>query len=266
MLTIIGCGNANRRDDAIGVHVARRLRERLDRHPVPGVQAFDCGTAGMEVMFAAKGSDAVILIDASRSGSEPGAVFEVPGSELARERDPSLNLHDFRWDDALAAGRKIYGDDFPSKVTVFLIEAEDVGFGLEVSDPVKAAGDAVFEKVLRHVANHAVARHDTETRWDVVIDKGWVQIPAALYDKLFDGREGVVPFALEEALCFMPVQQVAGGLLVKIRNARGDRAIDAAEFLRGQGWDDWGRYTCSARWETSLGALALAPPSPQEPS
>ena len=25
MLTIIGCGNANRRDDAIGVRVARRL-------------------------------------------------------------------------------------------------------------------------------------------------------------------------------------------------------------------------------------------------
>lgn len=257
MLTIIGCGNANRRDDAVGVTVARRVRERLERHPVPGVQALDCGTAGMEVMFAAKGSDAVILVDAAVTGSEPGAVFEVPSEELERVREPSLNLHDLRWDDALGMGRKIYGDDFPSKVSVFLIEAADTGFGLELSPPVEEAAETVYRTVLDRIAAHAVDRHDTRATWDLQVDRGWVQIPGDVYASLFDGREGVVPFALEDELCFMPVEQITGGLLVKIRNARGDRAIDAGEFLRNQGWDDWGTYPCVARWENSLGALAL---------
>ena len=257
MLTIIGCGNANCRDDAIGVRVARRLRDRLERHPVPGVRAIDCGTAGMEVMFATKDSDAVILIDAAVSGSEAGAVFEVPGSELVRDREPSLNLHDFRWDDALFAGQKICGADFADKVKVFLIEAQDTGFGLELSEPVEKAGDTVYERVLACIAEHAVARHSPEERWEIQISRGWVQIPVALYEQLFSGRQGVVPFELEGALCFMPVEQVAGGLLVKIRSVAGDRAIDASEFLRANGWDDAGRYTCTARWERTLGALAL---------
>lgn len=257
MLTIIGCGNANRRDDAAGVHVARRLRERLDRHPVPGVRALDCGTGGIDVMFAARGSDAVILIDASVSGSEPGAVFEVPGSELANDHAPSLNLHDFRWDHALAAGQKIYGEDFPDSVTVFLIEASDTGLGLEVSPPVEKAIDTVFDRVLERIANHAVARHAAVEAWDISIRRGSIQVPRTLYDAVFDRREGVVPFVLDGALCLMPVEQVNGGLLVKIRNAKGDRVIDAAEFLRNQGWSDWDDMVCTATWESTLGALSL---------
>lgn len=258
MLTIIGCGNANRQDDAVGVHVARRIRERLARHPVPGVQALDCGTGGMEVMFAAKGSDAVILVDASASGSEPGAVFEVPGEELEREREPSLNLHDLRWDDALAMGRKVYGHDFPSKVSVFLVEAARTGLGLELSPEVEQAAEVVYQRLLERIAAHAVERHAPEDRWDLTIDRGWIQVPSAVYDRLFEGREGVVPFVLEQEVCIMPVEQVAGGLLVKLRNPRGDRAIDAGEFLRANGWDDWGSYPVVARWESTLGALALA--------
>lgn len=258
MLTIIGCGNANRRDDAVGVVIAQRLQERLRRHPVPGIQAIDCGTAGMEVMFAARDSDAVLLVDACRTGAEPGAVFEVPAAELVRERPPDLNLHSFRWDDALVAGERIYGAEFPRRVTVFLIEAEDTGFGFDLSAPVAAAADTVFSRLLDQIAAHAVARHAPTERWSVSIRDGWVQIPAAVYAEVFEDREGVVPFMLEDELCLMPVHQVAGGLLVKLKNPRGDRVIDAAEFLRASGWADQGTYPCAARWERSLGALALA--------
>ena len=36
----------------------------------------------MAAMFAARGCRTLIIVDASRSGSEPGAIFEVPGAEL----------------------------------------------------------------------------------------------------------------------------------------------------------------------------------------
>ncbi|MBD2465204.1 hydrogenase maturation protease [Oscillatoria sp. FACHB-1407] len=147
MLTIIGCGNPNRGDDGVGVAIAQRLQAHLTAHPIPDVQVFDCGTAGIEVMFRAKGSDRLIIIDASSTGSPPGAVFEVPGSELEALPSPSYNLHDFRWDHALAAGRKIFSE-FPTDVTVYLIEAENLGFSVDLSPSVEQSSNLVFSKIL----------------------------------------------------------------------------------------------------------------------
>ncbi|MBW4445336.1 MAG: hydrogenase maturation protease [Spirirestis rafaelensis WJT71-NPBG6] len=146
-ITIIGCGNLNRSDDAVGVIIAQRLQQYLTKHPHPNIQVYDCGTAGMEVMFQARGSKELIIIDASSTNSEPGAVFKVPGKELETLPEPSYNLHDFRWDNALAAGRKIFKDDFPLLVTVYLIEAENLGLGLELSPVVKHSADVVFEEI-----------------------------------------------------------------------------------------------------------------------
>ncbi|MCX7593343.1 MAG: hydrogenase maturation protease [Fischerella sp.] len=147
-ITIIGCGNLNRSDDAVGVIVAQRLQQYLVEHPYPHVQVYDCGTAGMEVMFQARGSKQLIIIDASATGSEPGAVFKVPGKELEALPEPSYNLHDFRWDNALAAGRKIFQSDFPEEVIVYLIEAANLGFGWELSPVVKNSADLVFAEII----------------------------------------------------------------------------------------------------------------------
>ncbi|MEC4818785.1 MAG: hydrogenase maturation protease [Scytonema sp. PMC 1069.18] len=160
MLTIIGCGNLNRSDDAVGVIIAQRLQQYLAQHPHPNVCVYDCGTAGMEVMFQARGSTKLIIIDASSSGSEPGAVFKVPGKELEALPESSYNLHDFRWDHALVAGRKIFKEDFPEDVTVYLIEAENLGFGLELSHPVRYSADCVFEQLLQII-------HETPKRKEV---------------------------------------------------------------------------------------------------
>jgi hydrogenase maturation protease len=147
MLTIIGCGNLNRNDDAVGVIIAQRLQQYLAQNPHPNVQIYDCGTAGMEVMFQARGSKRLIIVDASATGSEPGAIFKVPGKELEALPEPSYNLHDFRWDNALAAGRKIFQNNFPQEVTVYLIEAANLGFGLELSPVVENSANLVFAEL-----------------------------------------------------------------------------------------------------------------------
>jgi hydrogenase maturation protease len=150
MIAVIGCGNSNRSDDGVGPAVVRGLVERgIDNR---GVKLLDAGTDGMAVMFAARGCNTLIVVDACRSGSEPGAIFEVPGAEVARDHTPSLNLHDFRWDHALAAGRRIFGAAFPSDVTVFLIEAASVDFGFDLSPPVAAAVDKVVDRLARRLA------------------------------------------------------------------------------------------------------------------
>ena len=146
---VIGCGNLLRGDDAAGPVLIRRMWER----GLPdGVRCADGGTGGMDVAFQMRGVEEVILVDACTSGSEPGAVFEVPGSEV--ENLPPLtgiNMHSFRWDHAIAFGRWLLKDEYPANVTAYLIEGEDFEVGEGLSPAVDEAVDRLVERLLERL-------------------------------------------------------------------------------------------------------------------
>jgi hydrogenase maturation protease len=145
-VAIIGCGNPTRRDDGVGPDVIRRLAGgRLGS--LTGVGLRDAGTDGMAVLFAARGCRSLVIVDACRSDAEPGAVFEVPAAEIETPEPPFLGTHELRWTHALAAGRRIFGEDFPADATIFLIEAENLGFGMELSASVAAAAVRVAARI-----------------------------------------------------------------------------------------------------------------------
>ncbi len=149
-IVVIGCGNPNRSDDGVGPHVIGLLRE----NGVPDhVRVFDGGTDGMSVMYSARGATHLVIVDARIPESAPGAIFEVPGEVLEAPPNNSLNLHDFRWDHALYAGRRIYGDDFPVNVSVLLIEAARIDLGLELSEEVAGAAVKVEARIRELIAN-----------------------------------------------------------------------------------------------------------------
>ncbi|MGP0591969.1 hydrogenase maturation protease [Nitrospira sp. T9] len=162
MLVIIGCGNLNRRDDGVGIVVAQRLQDYFRDHPHAAVQVYDAGTGGMEVMFQARDASRIIIIDAAVTGSASGTIFKVPGSEVINRPPSGYSLHNFRWDHALYAGQQIFGSSFPKDVTVYLVEAEDTSFGLELTAPVKQGVEKVFghirDEVRRHVLRHESTR------------------------------------------------------------------------------------------------------------
>jgi hydrogenase maturation protease len=143
-LAVIGCGNTNRSDDGVGPRIIALLRT-LD---LPSnTKLFDGGTDGMGVMYQAKGASHLIIVDARAPEAEPGAIYEVPGEILEAQPPQSLNLHDFRWDHALYAGKKIYGDAFPKFVKVFLIEAKKTDLGLDLTPEVEAAARKVVDQI-----------------------------------------------------------------------------------------------------------------------
>lgn len=136
-LAIIGCGNPARSDDGAGVAVVQALRsQELHKH---GVQLIDAGTAGMDVIFRVRGVPRVLIIDACRSGSEPGAIFRLSAREAMTPTEHGFTLHGLRWDHALYAGCKMFGDGFADHAVVILIEGLDFGFGFDLSAPVKGA-------------------------------------------------------------------------------------------------------------------------------
>lgn len=163
MLTIIGCGNLSRKDDGVGIVVAQQLQAYFREQPNAQVQVYDAGTGGIDVMFQARHASSLLLIDACVSGSVPGTIFKVPGHELANCPIPSYSMHNFRWDHALYAGRQIFGDSFPKDVTVYLIEASDTSFGLELSFAVRQAAETVCDYI-RDEVKQLIPLHESTSQ------------------------------------------------------------------------------------------------------
>jgi len=96
------------------------------------------------------------------------------------------------------------------------------------------------------------------------IARGRIYLDRDLYDRYFRGIESAVLLADGRDLLIMPVASVAsGGYLMKLRNSRGDRVIDAADTLRDNGLEESREHTPAVRWsarEAALRVPALFPP------
>jgi hydrogenase maturation protease len=150
---IVGCGNLLRGDDGVGPVLVRHLWER---GLPPRVRCADGGTGGMDVAFQMRGVPHVILVDACASGSEPGSLFRLPGEEV--EQLPplaGLNLHVFRWDHALAFARWLLKDEYPERVTVYLVEAAALDLGAPLSPAVEAAMHRLCDRLLADLRKEA---------------------------------------------------------------------------------------------------------------
>ena len=112
------------------------------------------GTAAFEVIFGLKGHNKIIIVDAVINTNEPnGTLFKVPAEEVLRapEEDPMVFLHGMKWDQALSYAKKIMQDEYPEDITVYLIAVENTRLEVELSQPVKEAGDKVVNLILKEL-------------------------------------------------------------------------------------------------------------------
>ena len=145
---VLAFGNPIRNDDGIGPHVLAELRRRVP--PTDAITYFDLGSAAFEVIFALRGHDRFLIVDAVTNSGEPaGTVFEVPAAviEQAPRQDPVVYLHGLKWTQALSYARRILGDAYPRDITVFLIAVDDLEHDMQLSAPVLAAGTLVLERL-----------------------------------------------------------------------------------------------------------------------
>lgn len=153
MITIIGCGNLIRKDDGAGPILIRKLWDLgIPSH----VRLADGGTAGMDVVFQIGNAKELIIIDACTTGAEPGTVFEIPGEEVEVIPLEDINLHDFRWDHAIAMGRWLLKEEFPEKITVYLIEAEDLSYGSGLTPKVEDGVNKLAKKLIKKVSGEEI--------------------------------------------------------------------------------------------------------------
>ena len=160
---IAGIGNAWQRDDGFGSEVARRL----DHEELPdGVAVIDFGTGGLDLAYQAMyGYDAILMVDISRQGGEPGTLYvmEVDEDEVAAgsvEDGEVLNPHGMDPETVLRF-IKITGA-WPGKVVIVACEPqtiEEMGMGLSpvVEEAVERAVKLVLETAAELLTDEAYA-------------------------------------------------------------------------------------------------------------
>jgi len=140
---VIGVGNDFRGDDAVGLAVARRLEQQA----VDGIAVVEAPGEGASLIDVWEGTDAVILIDAVRSGSVPGTIHRLSRRALTRSADLFLHsTHAISVSDAIELARAM--KRLPRRLIVVGIEGEDFRAGLGLSQEVKAAVSSAVDTVL----------------------------------------------------------------------------------------------------------------------
>lgn len=151
-ILVAGVGNVFLQDDGFGAEVARRLEAR----GVPGgVTVLDFGTGGLKLAYEVmRGYDALVLVDISRQGGEPGTLYVMePDPESvdgALQEGDALNPHGMDPRTVLRFVKAVGG--WPGKVVVIACEPATVGdMGIGLSGPVTRALDDAVALVLRTV-------------------------------------------------------------------------------------------------------------------
>jgi hydrogenase maturation protease len=152
-ILIAGIGNAWMRDDGFGGHVAKVLDER----ELPcGVSVFDFGTGGLDLAYEVmRGYDALVLVDTSRQGGEPGTLYvlEPDPAEITTIEDGEIvSPHGMDPKTVLRFVKTVGG--WPGKVVVVACEPnEGEEMGLELSPEVAAAVERAAALVLETVGD-----------------------------------------------------------------------------------------------------------------
>jgi len=151
-ILVAGIGNAWLKDDGFGSAVVRRL-EALELPE--GAAVFDFGTGGLDLAYEVmRGYDALVLIDVSRQGGEPGTLYVMEALEqdveAGIEDGQTINPHAMDPQTVLRFVKTLGA--WPGKVVVVACEpaeVEEMGLGLsaDVESAVDRAAGLVIDTI-----------------------------------------------------------------------------------------------------------------------
>jgi hydrogenase maturation protease len=145
---VIGIGNPDRGDDAVGLEVACRLRGQLSRD----VRVLEANGEAGSLLAKLESTDAAYLVDACLSGAAPGTVLRFDAS---REPLPAarfgISTHGIGLGELLELARTL--GSLPPHCFVYAIEAESFRAGAPLSPVVAAAAAALAERICAELSH-----------------------------------------------------------------------------------------------------------------
>jgi hydrogenase maturation protease len=146
-IVVIGIGNPDRGDDAIGVVVARELKQATP----PGVTVIEHRGDAADLVERLARTDAAILVDAAVSGAAPGTFRRI---DVHRETLPAAWFACSTHGLGLATAIELAGTlgSLPCHCIVYAVEAEAFDHGAALSAGTVATIPAVTEAIGRDLA------------------------------------------------------------------------------------------------------------------
>lgn len=133
-IIVIGIGNEFRGDDAAGLLVVRRLKEK----PPAGVEFLEQSGEATALMETMNQTGTVILVDAVQSGAEAGTIHRYDASEQSMPAQfLRCSTHNFSVHDAIEMARAL--EKLPPRLMVYGIEGSHFEPGAELSPAVQTA-------------------------------------------------------------------------------------------------------------------------------
>lgn len=151
-ILVLGIGNLLLSDEGVGVRVVEAL-ERGYCLPT-GVDTLDGGTSGMELMEMMAEREHLIVVDAVRTGAQPGSVVLLRDSQVPALFTQKISPHQLGLCDVLMALR--FTDEFPQRLTLVGIVPESLAPGIGLSPTVERSVATALAQVLTLLAADGV--------------------------------------------------------------------------------------------------------------
>ena len=94
----------------------------------------------------------------------------------------------------------------------------------------------------------------------ITLKNGNLYLESELYNTYFNTINAVALLKKDSLFLIMPVQQAGGGLLLKIKNAKGDRIVHAIEFFQQYMPITNEAISLDAEWSAELCAMTFSVP------
>lgn len=143
-VVVVGVGNRLRGDDGIGLAVAASLDGRVP----DGVDVVPCEQEPSRLIEAWRGAETAVVIDAVRSGAEPGTLHRFDASEHAipGRLFRSSSTHAFGVGEAIELARAL--GSLPGRIVVHGVEGGEFAAGEGLTAPVEAAVEPAARAVI----------------------------------------------------------------------------------------------------------------------
>ncbi|WP_287788185.1 hydrogenase maturation protease [Acidiphilium sp.] len=144
---VIGLGNPDRGDDALGLHVARRVAALC----VPGVAVMEADGDMLALLDRWAGATHVLVVDAAAPITRPGRIHRFDPLFGPLPRDLALgSTHVFGLAEAVELARTL--GLLPRRMTIYAVEAGGFEFGAALSPAVEAAVGPVAGRIAAELA------------------------------------------------------------------------------------------------------------------
>ncbi len=146
---VIGIGNPNFKDDGVGLRVVEELEKKGIKDTVKYLNI------DLKVIDSMRGYKKAIIVDAMKTGAEPGTIVEFNGRTTWKNVYAS-GTHSMSIFEVIRIGYEVFPEEMPDEVKIIGIEGEEVlSLGMELTPSVEKVIPEVVEKILNEMQEHS---------------------------------------------------------------------------------------------------------------